>query len=161
VDDDVIEVAVSRLRSSLGPDTVGREGSVALPDGMIKAGLSCDLSDSFSLVVAANVGICRVPVPARGDRGRDAGTCATACPTATSRSWTDVEMPTRTGVARAAVEGHLDRLAGPGIDLVIVSNTALECPRCRPSEGKVLARAVAPADNARTSLSMPPATATG
>jgi hypothetical protein len=39
-------------------------GSVALADRMIKAGLSCDLSDSFSLLVAANVRVCRVPVPA-------------------------------------------------------------------------------------------------
>jgi len=59
------------------------------------------------------------------------------------RRWnlaTYVEMATRTGVAQAAVEGHMDRLEGAGIDLVIVSNAALECYRCRPWEGKVLAR---------------------
>lgn len=51
-----------------------------------------------------------------------------------------VEMATRTGVAQAAVEGHLDRLGDAGIDLVIVSNAPQECIRCRPWEGKVLAR---------------------
>jgi hypothetical protein len=59
------------------------------------------------------------------------------------RRWnlaTYVEMATRTGVAQAAVEGHLDRLASVGLDLVIVSNAAMECSRCRPWEGKVLVR---------------------
>jgi hypothetical protein len=51
-----------------------------------------------------------------------------------------VEMATRTGTAQAAVEAHLDRLADAGIDLVIVSNAPQECKRCRPWEGKVLAR---------------------
>lgn len=51
-----------------------------------------------------------------------------------------VEMATRTGVAQAAVEGHLDRLGDAGIDMVIVSNAPQECKRCRPWEGKVLAR---------------------
>lgn len=51
-----------------------------------------------------------------------------------------VEMATRTGTAQAAVEGHLDRLADLGIDLVIVSNAPQECAKCRPFEGKVLAR---------------------
>lgn len=51
-----------------------------------------------------------------------------------------VEMATRSTVAQAAVEGHLDRLAAAGIDLVIVSDAPQECPRCRPWEGKVLAR---------------------
>lgn len=59
------------------------------------------------------------------------------------RRWnlaTYVEMATRSGVAQAAVEGHLDRLADAGLDLVIVSNAPLECERCRPWEGKVLTR---------------------
>ena len=51
-----------------------------------------------------------------------------------------VEMATRTTVAQAAVEGHLDRLATAGLDLVIVSNAPQECIRCRPWEGKVLTR---------------------
>jgi len=49
------------------------------------------------------------------------------------RRWnlaTYVEMATRTGVAQAAVEGHMDRLEGAGIDLVIVSNAHMECHRC-------------------------------
>lgn len=60
------------------------------------------------------------------------------------RNWnlaTYTEMATRTGVAQAAVEGHLDRLAAAKLDLVIVSNAPQECVRCRPWEGKVLARA--------------------
>lgn len=51
-----------------------------------------------------------------------------------------VEMATRTGVAQAAVEGHLDRLGDARLDLVIVSNAPQECERCRPWEGKILAR---------------------
>jgi len=51
-----------------------------------------------------------------------------------------VEMAMRSTTAQAAVEGHLDRLAERGIDLVIVSNAPQECVRCRPWEGRVLAR---------------------
>lgn len=51
-----------------------------------------------------------------------------------------VEMAVRTGAAQAMVEGHLDRLAAAGIDMVIVSNAPQECARCRPWEGRVLAR---------------------
>jgi hypothetical protein len=51
-----------------------------------------------------------------------------------------VEMATRTGTAQAAVQGHLDRLGDRGIDLVIVSNAPQECEKCRPWEGKILAK---------------------
>lgn len=51
-----------------------------------------------------------------------------------------VEMATRTGTAQAAVQGHLDRLGDRGIDLVAVSDSPQECERCRPWEGKILAR---------------------
>lgn len=50
-----------------------------------------------------------------------------------------VEMATRSTVAQASVEGHLDRLKAAGIGLVIVSDHAGECALCRPWEGKVLA----------------------
>jgi hypothetical protein len=59
------------------------------------------------------------------------------------RQWnlaTYVEMATRSGVVQAAIEGHLDRLADAGIDYVQVSNHTQECERCRPWEGKILAR---------------------
>jgi hypothetical protein len=58
------------------------------------------------------------------------------------RRWTlasYVEMATRTAVAHAAINGHLDRLTDNGRDLVIVSNAPQECELCRPWEGKVLA----------------------
>lgn len=51
-----------------------------------------------------------------------------------------VEMSTRTTTAQAAVQGHLDRLGDLDLDLVLVSNAPQECARCRPWEGKVLAR---------------------
>lgn len=51
-----------------------------------------------------------------------------------------VDMATRTTTAQAAVAGQLDRQAELGLDLVIVSNAPQECVRCRPWEGKVLAR---------------------
>ena len=51
-----------------------------------------------------------------------------------------VEMASRSTVAQAAVEGHLDRLSAAGLDLVIVSDAPQECKRCRPWEGKILTR---------------------
>ncbi|WP_038843424.1 phage minor capsid protein [Salinispora arenicola] len=51
-----------------------------------------------------------------------------------------VEMATRSTVAQALVEGHLDRLGAAGLDLVMVSNSPQECARCRPWEGTVLSR---------------------
>lgn len=51
-----------------------------------------------------------------------------------------VEMASRSTVAQAAVEGHLDRLGAAGLDLVIVSNAPQECEKCRPWEGKILTR---------------------
>lgn len=59
------------------------------------------------------------------------------------RKWTAAgyaEMATRTATAQAAVQGHLDRMAELGIDLVIVSDAAQECRLCRPWEGKILSR---------------------
>lgn len=51
-----------------------------------------------------------------------------------------LEMATRTGAGQAAVDGHLETLAGAGVDLVIVSDSPRECPLCRPWEGKVLSQ---------------------
>ncbi|MFB7617819.1 phage minor capsid protein [Kitasatospora sp. NPDC056181] len=58
------------------------------------------------------------------------------------RSWemaSYAEMAVRTTTARAAVQGHTDRLQAMGQHLVIVSDSPLECERCEPWEGKVLA----------------------
>lgn len=49
-----------------------------------------------------------------------------------------VEMATRTNAQRAAVTGQVDRLDSIGVNLVIVSNSPQECPKCRPWEGKIL-----------------------
>lgn len=49
------------------------------------------------------------------------------------------EMAVRTVTGRAAVEGHTDSLLALGQQLVIVSDSPLECPLCRPWEGEVLA----------------------
>ena len=57
------------------------------------------------------------------------------------RSWdlaSYTEMAVRTSSARAAVQGHTDRLVENGHDLVIVSDSPQECELCRPFEGKVL-----------------------
>lgn len=51
---------------------------------------------------------------------------------------TYVEAATRQAMARASVVGHTERLQQRGYDLVQVSNSPEECPRCRPWEGKVL-----------------------
>lgn len=62
-----------------------------------------------------------------------------------NRNWelaSYVEMATRTGAAQAAVQGHLDRLADRGIDLVMVSNAPQECKLCRPWEGRILHRTI-------------------
>lgn len=50
------------------------------------------------------------------------------------------EMATRSTTAQAAVTGHMDRLEDAGIPLFVVSDSSRECERCRPWEGKVLAR---------------------
>jgi len=47
------------------------------------------------------------------------------------------EMAMRSGTANAAVQGHQDKLAANGMDLVIISDAPRECPLCRPFEGKV------------------------
>lgn len=49
-----------------------------------------------------------------------------------------VEMIARTNIQRAAVQGQTDRLESLGEDLVIVSDSPRECPKCRPWEKKVL-----------------------
>jgi hypothetical protein len=49
-----------------------------------------------------------------------------------------VEMAVRTVTARAAVQGQTDRQQAIGLDLVVISNAAQECERCRPFEGRVL-----------------------
>lgn len=57
------------------------------------------------------------------------------------RSWdlaSYAEMAVRSVTARAAIEGHVDALTEIGIGLVIVSNSPLECPLCRPWEGETL-----------------------
>ncbi|MFE0727938.1 phage minor capsid protein [Streptomyces antibioticus] len=59
------------------------------------------------------------------------------------RSWelrSYVEMAMRSAVGRAAIEAHSDRLGAAGVDLVIVSQSPEECPKCRPWERKILAR---------------------
>lgn len=48
------------------------------------------------------------------------------------------EMAIRTAVTRASVQGHMNRLAHRGHDLVRVSDHPQECPLCRPWEGKIL-----------------------
>lgn len=48
------------------------------------------------------------------------------------------EMATRSATGQAAVQGHLDRLAANGKDLVMVLDSPEECALCRPYEGKVL-----------------------
>lgn len=58
------------------------------------------------------------------------------------RSWelgAYAEMAVRTVTGRAAIDGHTDRLAAIGEQLVMVSDAPLECPLCAPWEGEVLA----------------------
>jgi len=65
------------------------------------------------------------------------------------RGWTMesyTEMALRTGAGRAQVQGHVDRLAANGLNLVIVSDAPKECPLCRPWEGKVLSIGAVPVE---------------
>lgn len=48
------------------------------------------------------------------------------------------EMAVRSITGRAAIEGHTDSLLAIGQQLVIVSDSPLECPLCRPWEGEIL-----------------------
>ncbi|WP_344144376.1 phage minor capsid protein, partial [Polymorphospora rubra] len=57
------------------------------------------------------------------------------------RRWrlsTYAEMGVRTVTQRAAVQGQTDRLQSLGLDLVQISDSPRECPRCEPWEGKIL-----------------------
>jgi hypothetical protein len=49
------------------------------------------------------------------------------------------EMATRTTVAHAGIQAHLDRIRQAGAEFVIVSDAREECQRCRPWEGQILA----------------------
>jgi hypothetical protein len=49
-----------------------------------------------------------------------------------------VEMAVRTVTQRAAVQGQTDRQQRIGLDLVLISDAAQECERCRPYEGQIL-----------------------
>lgn len=73
--------------------------------------------------------------------GRYARTGVTGFVDTAGRAWdmaSYVEMATRTASGQAAVQGHVNRLAEMGQDLVIVSDAPQECVICRPWEGKVL-----------------------
>lgn len=62
---------------------------------------------------------------------------------ARGRQWnlaTYVEMATRTALAQASAQAHLDMMGVEGFDLCQVSDSPHECPKCRPWEGKVLTR---------------------
>lgn len=49
-----------------------------------------------------------------------------------------VRMAGRTTASQSAVQGQLDQMGAEGRDLVIVSDSARECERCRPWEGRIL-----------------------
>jgi hypothetical protein len=75
--------------------------------------------------------------------GRLVGDGITGFQDTTGRRWSlesYVEMATRSRLAQTATAAHLDRLGSAGIDLVIVSDVAGECDRCRIVEGKTLSR---------------------
>lgn len=48
------------------------------------------------------------------------------------------EMATRAGLARASINGHVNRMQEQGRDLAIVSDHPEECELCRPYERKIL-----------------------
>ncbi|MGW4810545.1 phage minor capsid protein [Kitasatospora cineracea] len=68
------------------------------------------------------------------------------------------EMAARSATGRAAIQGHTDRLQAIGQRLVIVSSAPLECPLCRPWEGKVLSLGGAPGER---TVAVPHATRDG
>lgn len=53
-------------------------------------------------------------------------------------------MAVRAATGRAVVDGHTDLLQGLGLGLVVISNSPLECPLCRPWESTVLTLDAAP-----------------
>jgi hypothetical protein len=55
-----------------------------------------------------------------------------------------IDMATRTAAGEALLEGHADLLQTAGLSLVVVSNSPLECPQCRPWESQVLTLDPAP-----------------
>lgn len=115
-------------------------------------------SDAYRSAVADASGLAVTGVYTRRDaaqaalrRFADAG--VTGFVDARGRRWdlgSYTEMATRSAIAQSYLEAHVGALAGRGRDLVIVSDSPDECPRCRPWEGKVLS--ISGADPSRTSL---------
>jgi hypothetical protein len=64
-----------------------------------------------------------------------------------------IDMAVRTAAGHALVDGHTGLLSDVGLSLVIVSNSPLECPLCRPWESKVLT--LDPAPGRRVVLARP------
>lgn len=55
-----------------------------------------------------------------------------------------IDMAVRTAAGRALLDGHTDLLTAAALSLVVVSNSPLECPLCRPWESQILTLDAAP-----------------
>lgn len=104
--------------------------------------------DSFQEIIAkataaATIGVDAQRKAAAAAYQELAGRGLTAFTDKAGRRWSldaYVDMATRTAIVQSAVESHNDQLGRLGIDLVLVSISARECPLCAPWQGKVLAR---------------------
>jgi hypothetical protein len=136
-------------RATPGEPVVDRLARAVLDDLRTpELGILRQTTDVYRAVVAGAAGDPALGIGTRrraAQRALDqfAGRGITGFVDRAGRSWDLVsyaEMATRSVLGRAAIEAHTDRLGAAGVDLVIVSDSPEECPRCRPWERKVLRR---------------------
>ncbi|MGW5352213.1 phage minor capsid protein [Streptomyces sp. NPDC004031] len=146
-------------------DAAARGGARSVRD--LAAGLDRDSRPLYRRITASVTSAYR-QIIARAERARDraaevqralnsfAGRGITGLVDDHDRAWSMtgwVDMAVRTAAGQALVGGHTELLTGVGLSLVIVSNSPLECPLCRPWESQILT--LDPAPGRRVVLARP------
>jgi hypothetical protein len=137
-------------------DAAAADGARSVRD--LAAGLERDSRPLYRRIVSSVTGAYR-DIVARAEQARDraaevqravssfAGRGITGLIDDRGRGWSMtgwIDTAMRTAAGRALVDGHTALLSGVGLSLVIVSNSPLECPLCRPWESQVLTLDAAP-----------------
>jgi hypothetical protein len=137
-------------------DAAAADGARSVRD--LAAGLERDSRPLYRRIVSSVTGAYR-QIIARAEQARDraaevqralttfAGRGIVGLVDDHGRGWSMtgwVDMAARTAAGQALLDGHTALLSGVGLSLVVVSNSPLECPLCRPWESQVLTLDSAP-----------------
>ncbi|MEE4540979.1 phage minor capsid protein [Streptomyces sp. V4-01] len=137
-------------------DAAAADGARSVRD--LAAGLERDSRPLYRRIVSSVTGAYR-QIVARAEQARDraaevqralttyAGRGIVGLVDEQGRGWSMtgwIDSAVRTAAGRALLDGHSALLSGVGLSLVVVSNSPLECPLCRPWESKVLTLDAAP-----------------